>query len=275
MSDKQQRPEGQKRANAKRLRDDHPAREALRDKIDRYLDVPLALASLLVLLIIVIQLSGELTEPWRGRVEVLGWALWSVFALEFAVKFALAPVKRRYLKNHWLDALIVLLPFLRFLRIARVLRATRAVPVFRLLVLGGRSSSSALVLLKRRRLGQLALISVIVVLIAASGVFLLEASRPDSNIENFGDALWWSATTLTTVGSGLEPVTVGGRILAFALMLYAVGIFSYFVASIASVLVGIDAQTPTEDTEQDKEGIRLNDKELETLRSILKKAERS
>ena len=271
MSEKRQRPESQKRA--KRLRDDYPAREALRDKIDRYLDIPLALASLLVLLIIVIQLSGELVEPWRSRLDVAAWVLWGIFALEFAVKFALAPVKRHYLKNHWLDALIVLLPFLRFLRIARVLRATRAVPVFRLLVLGGRSSSSALILLRRRRLGQLALISVVVVLIAASGVFLLEAGRPDSNIEGFGDALWWSATTLTTVGSGLEPVTVGGRILAFALMLYAVGIFSYFVASIASVLVGIDAQKPPED--EDKEGITLNEKELETLRSILKKSDRS
>lgn len=269
MSEDKQRPKV-----SKRLRDDYPAREALREKIDRYLDLPLALASILVLLIVVIQLSGELTGPWRGRVEVLGWALWAVFFLEFAVKFALAPVKRRYLKNHWLDALIVLLPFLRFLRIARILRATRAVPIFRLLVFGGRSSSSALVLLKRRRLGQLALISVIVVLISASGVFLLEAGRPESNVENFGDALWWSATTLTTVGSGLEPVTVGGRVLAFTLMLYAVGIFSYFVASIASVLVGMDARTPPEDTAPDKKELTLSEKELETLRSILRKAER-
>lgn len=33
-----------------------------------------------------------------------------------------------------------------------------------------------------------------------------------------------------------------GRVLGILLMLYAVGIFSYFIASIASILVGLDSQ---------------------------------
>lgn len=54
----------------KRLRDDYPAREELRNKLDRYLDVPLALASVVVVLLIIVQLSGEVAEPWRSRLEV-------------------------------------------------------------------------------------------------------------------------------------------------------------------------------------------------------------
>lgn len=113
-----------------------------------------------------------------------------MFFLEFAAKFALAPVKRRYLRDHWLDVLVVLLPFLKFLRLARVLRATRALPVVRLLIFGGRGSSSTLALLKRRRLGQLAIVSGMVILIGASVGFLLEADAPGSQIGGFGDALW-------------------------------------------------------------------------------------
>jgi voltage-gated potassium channel len=263
-----------KNAGPGRLQDDPTLREELRQRLDRYLDLPLALASVVLVLLAVIELGGEVSEPWRGRLAVLGWFLWALFFVEFAVKFALAPVKRSYLRRNWLDVLVLLVPFLRFLRLLRVLRATRAFPVFRLLVFGGRGSGAALVLLRRRRLGQLALISAMVVLIGAAVGFILEDGAPGGTINGFGDALWWSAALVTTVGSELYPVTVGGRILGFILMLYAVGVFSYFIASIASVLVGLDAQG-TPEAQQENEGVRLDGREVETLRRILDRAEGS
>lgn len=255
----------------KKLRDDPTRREELREKLDRYLDLPLALASVVVVLLVIIQLTGEVNEPWQWRMEVLSWGLWSLFFLEFVAKFALAPAKRQYLRIHWIDVLIVLLPFLKFLRLARVLRATRALPIFRLLVFGGRGSESTLELLRRRRFGQLGIISVMVILIGASVGYLLEVDASGSRIENFGDALWWSATTITTVGSELYPVTVGGRILAFLLMIYAIGVFSYFIGAIASVLVDFDARKKPLDKEQDE--VQLSERELAALRSILEKGE--
>ena len=261
-----------------RLRDAPEVRESLRERLDRYLDLPLALASILLVLIAVIELSGELTEPWRGRLATLGWVLLATFFVEFAVKFALAPDKRNYLQRNWLDILMLLLPFLRFLRLLRVLRATRVLPLFRLLVFGGRGSAAILVLLKRRRLGQLALISALVILIGAALGFILENGVPGSQIETFGDALYWSATIVTTVSSEVYPVTTGGRILAFLLMLYAVGIFSYFIASISAVLVGLDAEQqkepPPEQAREEEGGLRLSRDELDALRRILEKAEK-
>lgn len=253
------------------LREAPRLREELRERLDRYLDVPLALASVLLVLLAVIELSGDVGEPWRGRLAILGWALWALFFVEFVVKFALAPVKRVYLRRHWLDALMVLVPFLRILRVLGILRAARALPIFRLLVFGGRSSGATLVLLKRRRLGQLAIVSALVILIGAAMGFILESGASGSQMETFGDALWWSAATVTTVASEVYPVTAGGRILGFLLMLYAVGVFSYFIASIASVLVGSDAR---QTSEGENEGFRLNQRELDALRSILDRAER-
>ena len=257
----------------KRLRDDPSAREVLREKLDRYLDVPLALASLALVLLAVIELSGEVSEPWQGRLATLGWVLWGLFFVEFAAKFALAPVKRSYLREHWLAALIVLLPFLRFLRVLRVLQASRALPTFRLLVFGGRGSQSTLELLKRRRLGQLAIISVMVILIGAALGFLLEADAAGSPIEDFGDALWWSAALVTTIGSELYPVTTGGRILGFLIMIYAIGIFTYFIGSVASVLVALD--TGRTRKPEERGGVELSAEEIEALRSVVKKAERT
>src|SRR3712207_862819 len=194
-------------AKPKRLRDDPAAREDLVGRLDRYLDVPLALASLALVLIAIIELTGEVSGPWQGRLAALGWALWSLFLVEFVVKLALAPIRRRYLREHWLDALIVLLPFLRVLRLARVVQTARALPAFRLLVFGGKGSQSTLALLKRRRIGQLAIISAMVILIGAALGFLVEAGAPGARIQDFGDALWWSAALVTTVSSELYPVT--------------------------------------------------------------------
>jgi voltage-gated potassium channel len=45
-----------------------------------------------------------------------------------------------------------------------------------------------------------------------------ERSSPDANISDFGDAIWWAATTMTTVGYGDHyPVTAAGRLVAFGL----------------------------------------------------------
>ncbi len=256
----------------RQLREDQTTREELREKLDRYLDIPLALASVVVALLIIIQLGGQVSEPWERRLEVLSWSLWGLFLLEFLVKFALAPVKRHYVRKHWLDVLVVLLPFLRFLRLTRILRATRALPLLRLLIFGGRGSESALTLLKRRRLGQLAIVSAMVILLGAATGFLLEVEASGSQMRTFGDALWWSATLVTTVGSELYPVTVGGRILGFLLMLYAIGIFSYFIGAIASVLVESDARR-TSETERGS-GVSVSRGELEALRSILERADK-
>jgi len=68
-------------------------------------------------------------------------------------------------------------------------------------------------------------------------------------------------------------VTPAGRILGFALMIYAIGIFTYFIGSVASVLVAVDA-SQTQKPEE-KGGVELGEDELDALRSILKKAGKS
>ena len=91
----------------------------------------------------------------------------------------------------------------------------------------------------------------IVTLIGASVTMALEQGHPGSPLKTYGDALWWSATQMTTINSSLDPVSAWGRVMAVALRLYAVGFFSYLVANLASLFAAHfttgDANPPHQD----------------------------
>ena len=60
----------------------------------------------------------------------------------------------------------------------------------------------------------------------------------DGRVGSFGDALWWSAATITTVGYGdLTPVTFGGRVAGVALMVVGISTFAVITARVAAFLV--------------------------------------
>src|SRR3712207_9037693 len=101
-------------ARPKRLRDDPSAREELRERLDRYLNVPLALASLALVLLAVIELTGEVSGPWRGGLPAFGWGLLKLVFFGVVVKFPLAPVKRPHLLPRLPGPLVVVLPLFWF-----------------------------------------------------------------------------------------------------------------------------------------------------------------
>ncbi len=59
--------------------------------------------------------------------------------------------------------------------------------------------------------------------------------EPHSNIRTAEDAIWWSITTITTVGYGDKyPVTTEGRLIAALLMGAGVGLFGVLSGLLAS-----------------------------------------
>jgi voltage-gated potassium channel len=71
-------------------------------------------------------------------------------------------------------------------------------------------------------------------------------------ISSYGEALWWTAMMLTTMGSDYFPKTTEGRILALILAVYAFAIFGYITATVASLIIRVDQtndQKPPQPTE--------------------------
>lgn len=73
---------------------------------------------------------------------------------------------------------------------------------------------------------------------ASLAVLDAERGKTGSNINSVGDALWWSVTTMTTVGYGDHyPVTTQGRLVAVGLMVGGIALIGVVTASIASWLI--------------------------------------
>ncbi len=142
---------------------------------------------------------------------------------------------------------------MRVLTILRLLRGVRSLHrllriTFRNKIKGGITS---------------AILTMFLLIVFSSVAVLVCEEDQESNITTAGDALWWSITTITTVGYGDRyPVTFEGRILAMILMLAGLGLFGVLSGIIASVFLG-----------QPEDGAELNE-EIQGLRAEIAELKR-
>ncbi|MFO7583655.1 MAG: potassium channel family protein, partial [Anaerolineales bacterium] len=95
--------------------------------------------------------------------------------------------------------------------------------------------------LSRRGFGYVIALTVLVMFTGAAGMYAFENETP-GGITSYGEALWWTAMILTTMGSQYWPQTVEGRVLCIFLALYAFAVFGYVTATLATFFIGRDAE---------------------------------
>jgi voltage-gated potassium channel len=75
-------------------------------------------------------------------------------------------------------------------------------------------------------------------LVGAAGTAAVEILSPNS-FASVGDAAWWAATTVTTIGYGdVVPGTSGGRVIAVFVMFASVATVSFTTAVVTASFVG-------------------------------------
>ncbi|MEU1997676.1 potassium channel family protein [Nocardia gamkensis] len=158
-------------------------------------------------------------DAWLTRVDVV---IWAAFALDFAVRLGLSRNRLRFLRTHPVDLLIVVLPPLRPLRLLRAA----------MLVIGTLNRNTT----TRARLAVFVATSSLLLLVLCSLAFFdAEYGATDSKVHNFGDALWWSMVSVTTVGYGdVYPVTTEGRLISLISMTLGIGLISFAIGTTTS-----------------------------------------
>ncbi|WP_328925500.1 potassium channel family protein [Streptomyces sp. NBC_00190] len=151
------------------------------------------------------------------------WVVWGAFAVDYLVRLVLARDRRVFVRTHWLDLAAVVLPLVQPLRLLRL--------VATLMLVGRRARMAPQIRLTTYVAGAV----VGLLMFGSLAVLSVERDAPDGNIKNLGDAVWWSFTTMTTVGYGDHSPTTGlGRVLAVGLMLSGIALLGVVTANIAA-----------------------------------------
>ena len=172
-----------------------------------------------------------------------------IFILNFAIEFSVAPGKLNYLKSNWLTAVSLIVPALRAFRIVRIVRVLSGRRGLRLIKVIGSLNRSMRALgtsFGRRGFGYVVTLTLVVTLVEAAGMYAFE-KEAEGGLESYGEALWWTAMVITTMGSQYWPQTAEGRLLCVVLALYAFAVFGYVTATIATFFVERDAESDESD----------------------------
>ncbi|MDX2676081.1 potassium channel family protein [Streptomyces soliscabiei] len=189
---------------------------------------PLAVASLLFLASYAVRVLDEgLPGPVLDLCLAVLYGCWALFIVDYAVRWRLSGEGPGFVRRHWLDSLVVVLPLLRPVRIVRVYDA-----------LQDRRAAGPRLSLQGRVMLYAGMASTLLGVSAALAVYHYEHNAPDASIRTFGDALWWAASTLATVGYGdVVPVTLMGRLVAVVLMGCGLALLGAVTGSFSSYLM--------------------------------------
>jgi voltage-gated potassium channel len=157
------------------------------------------------------------------------------FAADFVGRLLKAEQRWTFVRRNWYD-LVGAIPIAEPLRLARLVRLVRLLRLLRMASLGRRllvrydvEIPSSL-----RYLGAVSL----VVWIGTGLAFYGFESGHNQGVRSIEDALWWSMSTLSTVGYGdLYPRSTGGRAVALVTMVLGVGVLGTLAASLAAAFV--------------------------------------
>jgi voltage-gated potassium channel len=221
------------------------------ERIARFMEPFVLVAAALTLPAVAIHESQPGTSV-DAIAQALNWATWVPFVIEVVVMLAVVPDRRRWLREHPIELVVVVLtpPVLPAgLQGLRVIRLLRLLRVLRFAQLSRRVFSL-------QGLRYAALLAALTVIAGGAAFVGFEHShRYDT-----WNGIYWAITTMTTLGSNTYPTTTGAEIISVILLLVGISFVALLTGAIAQRFLGpqiAEVEAELEEGEQSAEVVAL------------------
>lgn len=185
----------------------------------------------------------DLSNQFRRVLKVIEYVSVILFSIEYVLRIYVAKKPFKYIFSFYgLIDLLAILPFylntttdLRSLRAFRIFRIFRAFKLIRYNKALNRFHQAWKIV--REEVVLFLLVTGIFLYLASAGIYYFEnAEQPEVFTSIFSSA-WWSVVTLTTVGYGdVYPITTGGKLFTFFILMIGVGIVTIPAGLVSSAL---------------------------------------
>jgi voltage-gated potassium channel len=183
---------------------------------------------------------SDTTRRWLRYIEIVTVL---IFTFEYLLRLLVASRKMGFVFSFFgIVDLLSILPFylasgvdLRSIRAFRLLRLFRAFKLLRYSKAIRRFHRALRI--AREELVLYGLVTLLLLYFSAVGIYYCENEAQPAAFSSVFDAMWWATCTLTTVGYGdVYPITAGGRIFTFFVLLIGLGIVAVPAGLVASAL---------------------------------------
>jgi voltage-gated potassium channel len=166
-----------------------------------------------------------------------------IFSIEYVLRIYVADKKLKFIFSFFgiIDFLAILPFYLAFGVDLRSIRAFRFVRLFRLfkLVRYNRAIKhfARAISIAKEEILLFFFITLILIYLSAVGIYYFEHEANPKDFASIFDSLWWAIITLTTVGYGdVYPVTTGGRIFTFVILMIGLAVIAIPTGILSSAL---------------------------------------
>lgn len=233
-------------------------------KIELYYDIFAGVLAIIATLVVILQFNKNISLVELRYLYIADKIIYGIFLLEFLIRVGLSKNKYKYIKNNFID-FIAILPFSIF----TVSPYGSTVKLLRVIVYILRLIDNVKELLYINGFIYSLGWTGVVTFVGAFGMYIFERDSSQS-IKSYGDALWWSFVTVTTVGYGdISPSTNIGRVIACILMLSGIGFLSMLTSTVSAYFINGKVKPKNEENNSVPYVLELTDLNDDEKREVI------
>lgn len=185
----------------------------------------------------------DLAPEYRRILRIIEYICVILFSIEYLLRIYVAKKPFQYIFSFYgLIDILAILPFyigattdLRSLRVFRIFRIFRAFKLVRYNRALKRFHQAWKIV--KEEVVLFLIVTGIFLYLASAGIYYFENPEQPEVFSSIFTSGWWSVVTLTTVGYGdVYPVTTGGRLFTFFILMIGVGIVTIPAGLVSSAL---------------------------------------